>query len=143
LPLDVGAYALSADGRRVGVWLSVYPACGDDLACSADEAATRENRAATGRICDRVFVRHWDTWKDGRRNHLYVLDLNDRGVAAGAARGVMRDFDGDAPSKPFGDESEFTFTPDGEAVIFAAREAGTSEPWSTDFDLYRALVDGG
>src|SRR5690606_18752114 len=27
-------------------------------------------------------------------------------------------------------------------VIFAAREAGTGEPWSTDFDLYRAPMDG-
>lgn len=142
LPLDVGGYALSPDGRRLVVSLSVYPACGDDLACTTGEVEGRANRAETGQIFDRVFVRHWDSWKDGRRNHLYALDLNARGVATGPARGLMRDFDGDTPSVPFGDDSEFTVTPDGEAVIFAAREAGTGEPWSTDFDLYRAPMDG-
>src|SRR5690606_27184426 len=42
--------------------------------------------------------------------------------------------------KPFGDESEFTFTPDGQGVVFSAREAGQSEPWSTNFDLYQVSL---
>jgi acylaminoacyl-peptidase len=50
---------------------------------------------------------------------------------------VTKGFDGDTPSKPFGDESEFTFTPAGDAIVFSARVAGKSEPWSTNFDLWR------
>src|SRR5690606_9927310 len=96
----------------------------------------------SGRIYDRLFVRHWDTWEDGRRNHLYAVDLSADGPAT-AARGLMTGFDGDTPSVPFGDDSEFAFTPDGEAVVFSAREAGTTEPWSTNFDLYRAPLAGG
>ena len=38
----------------------------------------------------------------------------------------MKGMDADAPSKPFGGAEEFTFTPDGRAVVFTARDAGTT-----------------
>ena len=45
--------------------------------CNIVETRTRldeiEKRKASGRIYDRIFVRHWDTWKDGRRSHLFVM----------------------------------------------------------------------
>ena len=50
--------------------------------------------------------------------------------------------DADIPSKPFGGSEEFTFSPDGAALVFTARDAGGEEPWSTDFDLYRVASDG-
>jgi dipeptidyl aminopeptidase/acylaminoacyl peptidase len=50
--------------------------------------------------------------------------------------------DADTPSKPFGGAEEITFTPDGRGVIFSARDVGRQEPWSTDFDLYLAPIDG-
>ena len=55
----------------------------------------------------------------------------------------MKGMNGNAPSKPFGGAEEFTFTPDNRGVVFTVRIAGTTEPWSTNFDLYSAPVDGG
>ncbi|MGV3578087.1 prolyl oligopeptidase family serine peptidase [Brevundimonas sp.] len=132
LPLDVNAYRLSPDASRVAVSLVVYPDC-DDLACSVARGETEEARKSTGQVYDRMFVRHWDTWADGTQNHLFVVNADGSGEPVWVTHG----FDGDTPSKPFGDENEFTFTPDGSAIIFSAREAGRSEPWSTNFDLYR------
>jgi len=54
----------------------------------------------------------------------------------------MHGFDGDAPSKPFGNETEFGFSPDGKEVVFSARLAGKTEPWSTNFDIYGVPADG-
>jgi dipeptidyl aminopeptidase/acylaminoacyl peptidase len=48
----------------------------------------------------------------------------------------------DVPSKPFGGMEEATLTPDGKSVVFAARNVGREEAWSTQFDLYEAPVDG-
>src|SRR5690606_14195103 len=45
-------------------------------------------------------------------------------------------------SKPFGDLSDLAWAPDGESLVFAARKSGRSEPWSTNFDLYRVSADG-
>ena len=94
-------------------------------------------RKASGRIYDRLFVRHWDTWSDGRRSHVFVIPAD-----GGEPVDVMKGMDADCPSKPFGGPEEITFTPDGKGVVFTARDAGRAEPWSTDFDLYLAPVDG-
>ncbi len=91
---------------------------------------------------DQLFVRHWDTWKNGTRAQLFAVDLDADGVAAGAPRWLSKGIDGDVPGKPFGDFTDIAFSPDGEDVVFAARIAGKSEPWSTNTDLYRVHARG-
>jgi len=49
--------------------------------------------------------------------------------------------DADAPTKPFGGREQYTFTPEGQAVIFTAVDAGREEAWSTDLDLFLAPID--
>ena len=132
LPLGVNAYRLSPQADKVAVSLAVFPDCAD-LACTVDRTRAIADDPSTGLVYDRMFVRHWDTWKDGTQNHLFVVNTDGSGAPVMATRG----FDGDTPSKPFGDESEFTFAPDGESIVFSARLAGQSEPWSTNFDIYR------
>ena len=135
-PLDVGNLVVSPDGTRLAFTMEVFPAC-ETVAETVEKLAEIEARQATGRVYERIFVRHWDTWKDGRRSHLFV-----RPVTGGATVDVMKGMDADTPSKPFGGPDEITFTPDSEAVIFSAKDAGREEAWSTDFDLYLAPVDG-
>ena len=135
-PLDVGNLIVAPDGRHIAFTMEVFPDCNTpgETKNRLDEI---DKRKTSGRIYDRIFVRHWDTWKDGRRSHLFVMP-----AAGGKAVDVMKGMDADTPSKPFGGTEEMTFTPDGTAVIFAARDVGAEEPWSTDFDLYLAPVDG-
>ncbi|WP_372708210.1 prolyl oligopeptidase family serine peptidase [Brevundimonas sp.] len=132
LALDVNAYRLSREADKVAVSLAVFPSCAD-IACTVDRAKAVSDDKSTGQVYDRMFVRHWDTWADGTQNHLFVLNVDGSGDPVWVTKG----FDGDTPSKPFGDEGEFTFAPDGQSVVFSARQAGQSEPWSTNFDIYR------
>ena len=141
LPLDVQTFRLSPQGDRIAVSLAVIPSC-PDLQCTVEALAEREARPSSGQLYEQLFVRHWDQWADGTRHHVFVQSLAG-GVATGSPVAVMQGFDGDAPSRPFGDESEYVFTPDGQAIVFAARLAGRTEPWSTNFDLWRAPVTGG
>ena len=136
LALDVGNLILAPDGRHMAFTLEVFPDCRTvaDTKRRLEEIAARKS---SGLIYDRVLVRHWDTWKDGRRSHLFVLPSDGQGEAVD----VMGDMDADTPSKPFGGSDEFTFTPDGREIVFTARDAGRSEAWSTDFDLYRVAID--
>ncbi len=135
-PLDVGNLAVSPDGKHIAFTMDVFLDA-NTPAETKDRLDKIEKRKASGRIYERIFVRHWDTWKDGRRSHLFVMP-----AAGGKATDVMHEMDADTPSKPFGGPDEITFTPDGKGIVFAARDVGAKEPWSTDFDLYLAPADG-
>jgi dipeptidyl aminopeptidase/acylaminoacyl peptidase len=138
-PVGIDSFGLSRDGARVAFSAMVFPgpAATDTHASTADRLEKLKATRASGQVHDRLFVRHWDEWKTGRRRHLFVQD-----VAGGAAVDVMPAMDADAPSKPFGDSEEYTFTPDGTAIVFTARDVGREEAWSTDLDLFLAPIDG-
>jgi len=135
-PLDVGNLIVAPDGRHIAFTMEVFPDC-NTPAETKNKLDKIEKRKASGRIYENIFVRHWDTWKDGRRSHLFVMPAVEC-----KAVDVMKGMDADTPSKPFGGPEEITFTPDGQAVIFTARNVGAEEPWSTDFDLYLAPING-
>jgi dipeptidyl aminopeptidase/acylaminoacyl peptidase len=136
-PLDVNAFKLSPDGSKLLLSYDVFTDC-PDLACTKERLDGREKDKSTGTVYDRLFVRHWDTWADGRRSQLYIAD------ASAPSQPVLlsRDIDGDVPGKPFGGDDEFSFSPDGKTVYFDARIAGKTEPWSTNFDIYSVPADG-
>jgi dipeptidyl aminopeptidase/acylaminoacyl peptidase len=140
LPLDVQTFRIAPDGRHLVVALAVFPDC-TTLACTVNRANAKAASKATGTLYTRLFIRHWDTWADGTRNHLFALTIDGAGKASGPIS-LMRDFDGDTPSKPSGDEHDFAISPDSRTVVFSARHAGHSEPWSTNFDLYRVPMNG-
>jgi len=135
LPLDAANLIISPDGEHIAFTMEVFP--GTTPQATKEKLDEIEERKATGRIYEQIFVRHWDTWKDGRRSHLFVMP-----IAGGEPIDVMLDMDADTPSKPFGGPEEITFSPDSRSVIFSARDVGAEEPWSTDFDLYLAPIDG-
>jgi len=136
LPLDVGSFVLSPCGHHLAVSLEVFPDA-KTLQETVDRLDARSKAKTTGQLYDRLFVRHWDTWADGRRSHLFLLP-----VAGGDPVDLMAGLDADCPSKPFGGSEEYTFVPDGASVVFTARDAGVAEAWSTNFDLYMAGLDG-
>jgi acylaminoacyl-peptidase len=141
LPLEVEAYRVARDGRHAVVALAVFPDC-PPLACTAGRLAARARSKRSGRLYDRLFVRHWDSWADGTRNHLFAVALGRSGPPATGAVSLMRDFDGDSPSKPFGGDDDFAIAPDCRSLVFSARLAGRTEAWSTNFDLYEVPLDG-
>jgi dipeptidyl aminopeptidase/acylaminoacyl peptidase len=142
LPVDVDAYRVSPTGERIAIGLSVFRDCAD-LACTKAKADAKEKDKATGQVYDRLFVRHWDTWADGRNAVLYSAPLDANGRVSAAPVSLSGSLDGDVPSKPFGDREEFRFSPDGKTVVFSVRIAGKSEAWSTNFDLYSVPASGG
>jgi len=136
LPLDVGNLVVSPYGPYLAFSMEVFVDL-KSVQKTKDKLDEIANSKATGMLYDRLFIRHWDTWKDGRRSHLFVMPIN-----GGEPVDVMPDMDADAPSKPFGGPEEFAFTPDGKGIVFTARDAGREEAWSTDFDLYYSPLDG-
>jgi len=142
LPLDVDAFRVAPAGDRMLLSMAVFRDCAD-LACTKARLDAKEKDKASGKIYDRLFVRHWDTWSDGRNNVLYAAPLDASGRVNGTPVSLSGSLDGDVPSKPFGDREEFRFSPDGKTVVFSVRIAGKTEAWSTNFDLYAVPAAGG
>jgi dipeptidyl aminopeptidase/acylaminoacyl peptidase len=148
LPVDLTSFILSPDGTLAAASADVFPDC-PTLACTHDRLAAEAKNKVKARLYPdgAGFVRHWDVWRDGTRSHLLAVPLTTTAAGAGAASAgepvdLMRGMDADAPSKPFGGTEEYAFAPDGRSLVFTARDAGRQEPWSTNFDLYQAPLDG-
>ncbi len=139
-PLDVGSFLLSPNGKQMLVSAEVFLDCGE-LSCTKKRLDQKTASKQSGVLHEKLFIRHWDTWANGTRSQLFITDFGAKGKA-GRAKLLSRGIDGDVPSKPFGDDSEYTFSPDGESVVFSARIAGKTEAWSTNFDLFSVPVLG-
>jgi dipeptidyl aminopeptidase/acylaminoacyl peptidase len=122
-PQDVGSFRVSPKG--------------DKLALSMEVGPEKKAGKQSGMTFDRTFIRHWDTWSEGSRSHLFVANTDGSSLID-----VSQPLDADVPSKPFGGDEEYSFTPDGMRLVFTARVAGKTEAWSTNFDLFEVPVDG-
>jgi dipeptidyl aminopeptidase/acylaminoacyl peptidase len=134
------AYVLSRDAQQIALSMDVFRDCGSDVGCTARRFAEREAGKQTGLVYDRLFVRHWDTYRDGTRAQLFTAHLTDG--KAGPVTLVSGALDGDVPTKPDGDANQIAFTPDGRRIVFTMRVAGFEEAWSTNLDLWMANTDG-
>ncbi len=136
LPFDADNLVVSHDGRHLAFTMDVFASC-EDLDCTKQKLKEQEEKKSTGLLFDQLFIRHWDTWEDGLRSHVFVMPAE-----GGSAIDVMKKMDVDSPPKPFGGAEEIAFTPDDRAIVFTACDVGRSAAWSTDLDLYAAPIDG-
>jgi dipeptidyl aminopeptidase/acylaminoacyl peptidase len=143
LPLDVAALQVGPTGAALYPALAVFPDCEDSIECTVERLDATEARKASGLVFDRLFFRHWDSWKDGRRNHIFRIPLGEDGLPAGEPVDLMAGVDGDCPILPFGDSDDFSLSPDGSWLVYTAKVVeGSEEAWSTDLDLWAVATDG-
>lgn len=140
LPLDVEGFKLSQDGKQVVLNMRVFPDC-QDLKCSEDKFTAEAERKSNGREYKQLMIRHWDTWSDNSRSHLFVAQLNGDKITT--AVDVTAGLDTETPPKPFSGMEEVTFTPDGKYVVYSAKAPSKDQAWITNYDLWQVPVTGG
>jgi dipeptidyl aminopeptidase/acylaminoacyl peptidase len=141
LPLDVAGFRASPGSDRLVVAIEVFPDC-RDLDCTRKRLDERKAAKRNGQAYDQLFVRHWDKWKDGRISKLFSIALDGERKPRGEPVPLTAALDADVPSKPLGGRVDYSFSPDGSQLVFAARVRGRTEPWSTNFDIWRVPTDG-
>jgi dipeptidyl aminopeptidase/acylaminoacyl peptidase len=135
-PLDVGNLAVFPDGKRLLLTFEVYPELAT-LAETAARDAQREANPVKARVYEELLFRHWDGWEDGKRSHVFVWT-----IGGGVPLDLMGGMDADAPTKPFGGNEELAIAPDGREVLFAAKDEGPANAWTTNIDVWRVPADG-
>jgi dipeptidyl aminopeptidase/acylaminoacyl peptidase len=139
-PLDIGTFKIAPNGKSLALTMDVFQDCAD-LKCTKDRLDAQAKNKATGQLYDQLFVRHWDTWRDGTRSNLFTATLGAGGKASTPVN-VSKILNANVPSKPMGGEEEYAWSPDSTSLIFSARLADRSEAWSTNFDLYQVAAAG-
>ncbi len=135
-PLDIGSFEHAPPLKKMLVTMEVYPGMTPEETVARDEEIAADPR--TGMIYDELMFRHWDTWEDGKRSHLFTLDPR-----TGELVDLMPDLDTDVPTRPWGGLEQVAVAPDGSEVLFTAKILPGSEPaWSTDYDIYAVKADG-
>ncbi len=133
LPVGVSGFRIAPDGRSLVLGISVFSDC-DTLECTK----TRSDAAAkdTQTVYDRMPLRVFDRWYDGKKSHLWVQPLNASGLAEGSARSLTQGLDAD-----FG-VGGIEFTRDG-AILVSTKLLGDRNAFTNNNDIYRIPLTGG
>lgn len=139
----------SPDGRWIAFASAVFPEHShkpfpESDAANKEELQRREKSKVKARVITQLLYRHWDSWVDGKRLHLFVLPVKN-GAAAGDPRNVTPgDRDAVPTSSTFSAGDEFDFSPDGNFLACTATPTpAREEAWSTNHDLYEVNLETG
>src|SRR5262244_2110965 len=134
-PEGVGEFIWSPDGKMFAFATDVYPDCAS-FNCVAKHSEAEEKSKVKAVIADRLLYRHWDSFKRGKRSHLFVV------TSEGGEPKDLTPGDYDAPPFSLGDPTAFDFAPDSTEIVFA-RNTDKVEATSTNNDLFIVSVNGG
>lgn len=125
----------SPDGKHLLFTSEIYPECADDE-CNKKKLAEVESSKVKAKIADRLLFRHWNSWKEGKRSHVFIISSSG-GTALDLTPG-----DFDAPPFSLGGSDNYAFSSDGKEVCFA-RNIDKVEAISTNNDLFLVSIKGG
>jgi dipeptidyl aminopeptidase/acylaminoacyl peptidase len=135
LPVDVSGPIWSPKGDKLAFVAEVYPGTSPEETAKRDKAKAEDKSKA--RAFDRLMIRHWTSWDEGKRSHLFVCD-----AGTGEARDLTPKLEANTPPAPFGGSSDYAFSPDGEEIAFTA-EPIKDPAWSTNSDIWTVPTGGG
>jgi dipeptidyl aminopeptidase/acylaminoacyl peptidase len=126
---------VSPDGKWFSFASEVYPDCPNDES-NKKRTEEVEKSKVKAKIFDKLPYRVWNSWKDGKRNHVFVLP-----AAGGASRDITPG-DFDSPPIDLGGSWSYDWSPDTKEIAFT-RNPDPTVATSTNNDIYVVPVDGG
>ncbi len=125
----------SRDGKLIAFTSDVYPECATED-CNRKRSQQAEEGKVKARITDRLLFRHWNSWKEGKRSHIFVVS------SEGGGERDLTPGDYDAPPFSLGGPPDYAFSPDSKELAFASNRDKV-EATSTNGDIFLVPVAGG
>jgi dipeptidyl aminopeptidase/acylaminoacyl peptidase len=84
--------------------------------------------------------RHWDTWNEGKFNHVFYKENKEGAVGIDILKG--ENFD--SPQKPFGGDEDYIWSPDSKSILYVSKKkAGTQYAISTNTNIFEYNLETG
>jgi dipeptidyl aminopeptidase/acylaminoacyl peptidase len=84
-------------------------------------------------IYDGLNYRHWDTWNEGKYNHIFYKENKEGALGIDILKG--ENFD--SPQKPFGGDEDYIWSPDSKSILYVSKKkAGTDYAVSTNTNIF-------
>ncbi len=132
---EASGLIVSPDGKWFAFSSDVYPDCLDED-CNAKRLEAVEKNKVKAKIFTTLPYRVWNSWKDGKRSHLFVMPSNG-GKTTDVTPGEY-----DTPPIDLGGNWDYTFSPDSKEIAFT-RNPDTLIAVSTNNEIYIVPMTGG
>ncbi|MFL6595151.1 MAG: prolyl oligopeptidase family serine peptidase [Chthoniobacterales bacterium] len=132
----------SPDGKNIVFTSSVYADCKDD-ACNKQRDDELGQSKVKAKIFTRLLYRHWTSYMDFKRSHLFVISARSRAGEGGSVPAHdMTPGDHDVPPFNLGGQDMYAVSPDGQEVAYTSNHDEV-EAISTNNDIWLVPIGGG
>ncbi|MGD0759630.1 MAG: S9 family peptidase [Candidatus Sulfotelmatobacter sp.] len=149
---EAGGELWSPDGKNILFTSDVYPNCTFDgrgeAGCNKAALDAAQNGKVKAQIFDHLLYRHWNAYKDGKRSHIFVVEVPRGNADVTIVTHILslpRDLtpgDYDAPVFSLGGQDNYAFSPDGQEICYTSNH-DKNPANSTNNDLWIVPISGG
>lgn len=137
IPGGVGDVVWLPDGSGFVLTARIYPGC-EDFDCVREKDEAKEEKKVSAMVHERLMYRHWNTYEDGKVQHLFVVDRDGEGL-----RDLTPDLRFDALTYWLASAGrDFDLSPDGSVVYFSGKQ-DEDQAVSYNEEVWRVAVAGG
>ncbi|PIS28192.1 MAG: hypothetical protein COT43_07030 [Candidatus Marinimicrobia bacterium CG08_land_8_20_14_0_20_45_22] len=117
-----GGEAKQVTFSKTGLYSPIWSKDGLHIICGSRVLPARKNTIenwtknelpeCNARSIDRLLFRQWDTWLGDKKNHIFLVDLNDGSMKH------LKPGDFDTPPVSLSSSHDFDISPDGETLVY-------------------------